>query len=241
MPNEREPEASAAAPPRWGLGEAVAGLLVGYFVSSVLAGIWLGVTGEEDLSLGGQAFSQLGLWAGLLGAPLYAARRKGSGLEKDFGYAVRPIDGLFGLVLGMGTQYVVVPLVAIILSPLLGDPDVSQPARELTEGATGARLVLLVLAIVVITPIVEELYFRGLLLRALQRRWGTVWAVVLSSVVFGLVHLNQPNVEALVLAMISLSAFAVLLALVTLRTGRLGAAIIGHAIFNGWTLVLILT
>jgi membrane protease YdiL (CAAX protease family) len=214
---------------------------VGYFLASVMGGIWLGATGDDELSLAGQGLSQLGLWVGLVGAPLYAARRKGSGrLSVDFGLRFRPIDPVIGLVAGLASQFLIVPLVAVILGPLLGDPDVSEAARDLVEGASGWVLVFLVLAVAVITPVVEELFFRGLLLRAVQRRWSTVWAVGASSVVFGLVHLNQPDLGALVLAMASLSVFAVLLALLTVRTGRLGPAIIAHAVFNGWTLLWIL-
>ncbi len=241
VPGEPEPQDRPAAPPRWGLGEAAAGLFLGYLIASVLAGIWLGATGQDELSLAGQGFSQLGLWVGLLGAPLYAARRKGSGLAADFGYRFRPIDAAVGLGIGLGVQFVVVPVVAFVLGPLLGHPDVSQPARELTEEATGIRLVLLVGAVVIATPIIEEIYFRGLLLRAVERRWGSATAVVVSSVVFGLVHVGQPNVRALALAMISLSIFAVILALVTLRTDRLGPAIVAHAVFNAWTLLVVLS
>ncbi len=47
---------------------------------------------------------------------------------------------------------------------------------------------MLVLVAVVFAPLVEELFFRGLLLRSLQRRVGTGRAVALSSVLFGLAH-----------------------------------------------------
>ncbi len=88
---------------------------------------------------------------------------------------------------------------------------------------------------------VEELFFRGLLLRALQRRVGTVGAVVLSSVLFGLAHPQPLEAAALALVMISLAALAVVLATLVVKTGRLGPAILAHAAFNAWTAVQLLT
>ena len=53
-------------------------------------------------------------------------------------------------------------------------------------------LVLWVL-IAVLTPIAEELFFRGLMLRAIGRRWNLPIAVVVSSLVFGSFHFEAGN------------------------------------------------
>ena len=228
-------------PPRWGLGDAAVGFLVGLVLSNLLAGIWLSASGEDDLSLGGLGFTQLGLWIGLVGACLYASHRKGSGrLAVDFGLAFRPVDAALGLAGGVVAQFVLLPVVALLLRPLVGDPDVSGPARELADKAQGLGIVGLVVAVVIITPIVEELFFRGLLLRGFQRRFGDAWGVAVSSVLFGVSHLLAVPARALVLVWVSLTLFGALLAVLTIRTGRLGPAAVAHAIFNGWTLLVVL-
>ena len=228
--------------PRWGLGEAILGFLLGLVLSSLFASVWLGSGSDtEELSLGGQAFASVGLWIGLVGAVVYSARRKGSGsVREDFGLVARPIDLLIGAVAGVGAQVVLVPVVALLLRPLLGEPDVSGPVEDLVESAEGAAVVGLFLFVAVGAPIVEELFFRGLVLRSLRRRAGTIAAVVGSSLLFGLAHPQDLPGDALALLMISLAALAVLFAVLVIRTGRLGPAIAAHAVFNTWTLVRVL-
>jgi uncharacterized protein len=89
--------------------------------------------------------------------------------------------------------------------------------------------------------VVEELFFRGLLLRSLQRRVGTGWAIGCSSVLFGLAHPQPLPAGATVIVMAGLTAFAVLLSLLAVRTGRLGASIVAHATFNAMSLLLAYT
>ena len=49
-----------------------------------------------------------------------------------------------------------------------------------------------------VAPVVEELFYRGLWFRAAERRWGTVIGVVVSAVVFGLMHLQPIDTPALI-------------------------------------------
>jgi uncharacterized protein len=46
------------------------------------------------------------------------------------------------------------------------------------------------LAIVIAAPILEELIFRGIILHGLLKRYSPFHAILLSSVLFGIVHLN---------------------------------------------------
>jgi membrane protease YdiL (CAAX protease family) len=229
--------------PRWGLGDAAAGFLVGLVLSTFLASIWLAGQGPdaEDLSLGGQALSAIGLWVGLAGAAVLATRRKGNrSLAEDFGLRAEPVDLAVGLGAGVFAQLLLIPLIALILSPLLGDPDVSTPVEDLLDTANGPGKVGLFLFVAVGAPIVEELFFRGLLLRSLLRRTAPVWAVVISGLLFGLAHPQDLPLEALVLVMVSLAALGMLLGFLAVRFGRLGPAIVAHSVFNAWTLIVLL-
>ena len=237
-----EAHAAEAVPPpvpRWGLGDVILGLVVGLLLSSVLASIWLGVTGDEELSIGGKAFSQVGLWIGLVGAPVLATRRKGSGsLATDFGWRFRWIDLAIGTGVAVFALVVVVPVVGLLLRPLLGDPDVSQPVKDLVGEARGPAIVGLALVAAVGAPLVEELFFRGLLLRSIEKSVGTVWAIAGSSVFFGLAHPNDLPAEGQIVVMAALAALAVVLAMVAVKTRRLGASIVAHAVFNGINLAV---
>ena len=233
------PPATDPPPRRWGLGDALAGFIVGLGLSSLFAGGWLGLTGDRDLGLGGRAVSQVGLWIGLVGVVVLAARRKGSGrVADDFGLRFRWSDVGLGLGAAVATQFLLVPLVALVLAPLLGRPEVSGPVQDLVDDARGPTFLLLVLTAVVGAPVVEELFFRGLLLRSLQFRFGAGWAVAGSSVIFGLNHFNDLSAAGVALVMISIAALAAVLAMLVVRTGRLGPAIIAHAAFNAINLAV---
>ncbi len=233
LPPEGEPGTEAEVRPRWGLGDAAAGMLAGLLLSSVIASIWLGATGDDELTIGGLAVSQLGLWAGLAGSVVWASSRKGTGrLADDFGWRLRPVDLAVGVVCALLAHAFLDLVVARLLGPLLGDPDVSEPVEELVEAAGGVRIVGLLVFVSVGAPIVEELFFRGLLLRSLQRRFDDRVAIVLSAVLFGLAHVQALALGALVLVIVSLTLLGTALAALAVRTGRLGPAIVTHSVFN---------
>lgn len=218
--------------PTWGLGDAFGGLLLANVIAVVVGGLILAATGNEsveseDLSLVLVAVLQIPLWVGYLGAPMWASRRKGNGLAQDFGFRQRAIDVPVGLAAGIATQLALIPLLYVPIFWLTGEQDLSGPARELTDRATDPLGVALLVAIVVIgAPIIEELFFRGLFLRSVERRLGTGWAVAITSIVFGAIHLQILQFPALAFA-------GLVFALLTVRSGRLGPAIWDHVGFNG--------
>ena len=234
--------AEGADPPplRWGIGYACAGMFVGLLFSSLAVEIWLEATGEQDLSLGGLALGQLGLWFGLAGAAVWASRAHGSGsLSVDFGLWMRPFDAVVGVVVGVVAQVGLVNLIALLLSPLVGRPEVSQQATDLVRTVHGVGLVGLAVFVIVGAPFVEELFFRGLLLRGLRRRLPDPVAIALSSLLFGLAHVSGTDAGALVLS-VSLFFFGMVLAVLAVRSGRLGPGIWAHAAFNAFTVIALL-
>ena len=86
--------------------------------------------------------------------------------------------------------------------------------------------ILAMAAMVVLAPaIAEELFFRGWMQRRLERAVGPALAIGLSSLAFGLMHLDVVQSVAVLPA-------SVLLGYVTWRTGSLWPAMLGHAAFN---------
>jgi len=76
---------------------------------------------------------------------------------------------------------------------------------------------------VIVAPIGEELFFRGYLLNLWIARWGTVGAVLASSIVFGLFH-DYATLYA--------APLGIILALVYLRYDSLWPGIALHALYN---------
>lgn len=226
-------EAGEHVPRRWGLGDVVVGFAVALVASTVLASVWLALAGATELGLAGLAVAQVGLWGGFLGAPWYASRRKGSrSFGRDFGFAFRPRDALVGIPIGLACQFGLVPLIYVPLARFIDTDELDRPVRELVDRAPGWTFFLLAAAVVIGAPVIEELFYRGLMLRAFQYRIGRAPAVAASSVWFGATHFQPLQFPAL-------AAFGAVLALVTLRANRLGPAIWAHVSFNGATMIVL--
>jgi membrane protease YdiL (CAAX protease family) len=97
-----------------------------------------------------------------------------------------------------------------------------------------SQLALGLFTVAILAPLVEEVYFRGIVMGWLRRHGGMVWAVALSSLIFGIMHLKwfTPGGLSGWVATGELVAMGVLLAAVALRTGSLWASILTHGVNN---------
>ncbi len=185
------------------------------------------------------ALMQIPLWLGLAGAVVVAVKRRGSGsLAGDVGLRMRASDVPIGLALGVVAQFA---LSYVLMWPLLelfdkSYDDYAEPARKLADRAEASSvlgIVLFALAVVVVAPLVEELFWRGLVHRAAVRALGVPIGVAVTALAFGLAHGQLLQLTPLV-------AFGLLLSVAAQRTGRLGLGIWTHAGFNATTVVLLL-
>lgn len=178
--------------------------------------------------------SSILLWVFLVGVPLVATRIKGNGPRRDLGLRVEARD-LLAFPLGVALQALVVPLLYWPILRLVDQTpdDVSNEARELTDAASGGGIAVLVAVVCIGAPFAEELFYRGLLLRAVEKRWTLPVAVAASTVVFGVAHFQGIQLPALLLV-------GLVAGLLVARTGRLGPAILCHVGFNAWTVFQLL-
>jgi uncharacterized protein len=226
-------EGRAPGSASWGIGDAVAGLglaLLGPSVVVVVGLALVGVSGDEvdTIPLWGVALLQVPLWLVLGGVPWWVARRKGSGsLRTEFGLAFRPRDVGIGLTAGLGAQ-VALGVILLPVYDLLGIDrgDVGETARSLADRADGVVGVVCLFFVAVLgAAVLEELFYRGLLLGALRRRWSRGASIAGSALVFGIMHFQPVDTIALTL-------FGAVLAWLTVRYERLGPAICAHLAFN---------
>ncbi|MGF1488512.1 MAG: lysostaphin resistance A-like protein [Prochloraceae cyanobacterium] len=77
---------------------------------------------------------------------------------------------------------------------------------------------------VIVAPITEEFIFRGAILHRWSTKWGIVAGILMSSFVFGLLHLN--------IFVITISIGGIIYALLYIKTGSLLVPIIAHALNN---------
>jgi membrane protease YdiL (CAAX protease family) len=103
--------------------------------------------------------------------------------------------------------------------------------RALTRVFDHTQPVQLLIALMLVAPLTEEGLFRGLMLGPLALRHGNWVAVVWTSLLFGLMHLNPWQGIPAVIA-------GVYLGWLRLRTGGLGWPMAAHALFNGLPVLL---
>jgi len=221
--------------PTWGLGDAAVGWAAAQVSGAVLGsaivllcGYSLAEAQAGTLPLWVLALQYPTLWIGFVGVPLWAARAKGNGIVRDFGFRVRPLDIPIGLAIGIAAQVVMVPLVSwpfLKLAHTTADK-LGEPARILgNKATTPTGVVLLFLMAGIGAPIAEELFFRGLVLRSFQNRFATGLAILFTSIAFAATHFEALQFPALAVA-------GAIFALLAVRTGRLGPAIAAHMGFN---------
>ncbi len=237
---------------RWGLPDVFIGLVISWVAALVVllvvlaaagldpgeetgTGAYVGRYGLGDalnqersdpaLPLWTLPVGQLGLWAGLGLTAVVAAVFRGNGLRRDFGWSMKASDVPVGLAFGVFAQIFVVWLIYAPFQQFF-DFDVSEAARQITDrAASGSDIALVMLGVVVGAPIFEELFFRGLTLRAFERKWGAVAGVLVSSALFAGAHFQLLQFPALM-------AFGIIAALLVKRYKRLGPAIWAHIGFN---------
>jgi membrane protease YdiL (CAAX protease family) len=222
------------APRRWGLGD-VAVALVPFWISALGALAAIGSDQDETaITIGALVVASLFAWTFSIGVPVFATTTKGNGPVRDLGLRFRWPD-LAAFPLGVALQAVVVPALywPILRVFDLTTDDVSEEARELTDAASGGGILVLVLIVCIGAPFAEELLYRGLLLRSVEKRWSLGVAVAASTIVFGLAHVQGLQLPALLV-------FGFVASVLAARTGRLGPSILCHAGFNAWTLFALL-
>jgi membrane protease YdiL (CAAX protease family) len=214
----------------------VAFVLGGAFVFSAIgsvAGKALGVQGDAVTILNG-ASAQLGMLTGVLWFQRQVAIPAASAWA-----------GPNVFITGAATFLLALPLLLIaaktseVLLRLAGLPTEKQDLVGIFANADSPGLVAVMIALAVaIAPLTEELVFRAGLFRfarAVLPRW---LALVGPGLFFAALHVNWTTLQGLS-SLAPLTLLAVIFSLAYERTGRIGTAIVGHALFNLNTIVLI--
>lgn len=210
--------------PTWGDMLAVVGIyLLASVGVSILVTIIAAVMGGEGglaerVSSGPISTLSYLLSMGLtiVGVLIYRKLRRGEG--RLFSFSLRgfnPMLILWGFVLVLLTGIVIEPVLEIF------------PERWLNSvnrmGENGGWSVLM---LVVLAPVMEELLFRGILLESVRSKYSAGRAVVVSALLFGVIHLiPQQVVNAFVIGL--------LLGYIYVRTDSLWPVIVIHALNNG--------
>lgn len=144
------------------------------------------------------------------------------------------------LLLSMGTQ-----VFFTTLATLLGDPpptiqhDLLNKYTDMRDQGQWLAIALLTVSTVIVAPLTEELFNRGLLQTSLLAWWGPDrrwWVIGAVSVFFSLLHVGSVPVVALP----ALLLLGVVFGFLYERTGSLWPSILVHAGFNGLNVLYVL-
>jgi membrane protease YdiL (CAAX protease family) len=222
------------APPAPGLPSlltAIIGLATGVGLAEIVGRVIHHQDGHPSLAVL-IILSSATLWVGLLGAIVVVSRRRGTGsIVRDFGFRVRWSD------IGLGLAAAVVGRIvsAVSLLPIIAaDRDFAErDTNTLFEGdVSGWTWFVAVLVICVGAPLVEELFFRGLLQNRLVARFGVGVGIPVASVLFGAAHLVGWQGYSTFVQAWAVSFGGMVLGVTYHYSKRLGTSIIAHGLFN---------
>ena len=155
-------------------------------------------------------------------------------------HAFAALAGLVWMVLLWPVLAVVAWGCALVMTLLRGEPPdqlAHETLRAMVSEGRGAGLVLMSLLVVLVTPVIEEVLYRGLLQDAIRRVGFGRWpAIVTASLCFSFMHWDAAAPHAL----LALFVLSLGLGWAYEKTGRLSAAIAMHVLFNLGNLILAL-
>lgn len=226
----------------------LAGLIVylSQILGSASARALFSLSKEEIAQPRGAALLSWGTYAGCF-AGLLVVLLAFRGLGRSIGLRARFSDLPMG-VLGFGLVYPMVSalgtlltLIAIWVAQQRGNPPPEQLAHDTLQMLFNPLTVrdswwwAIVAAVALGAPIVEEIIYRGFLQTGILRATGSpTLAVLATSLAFVLPHMTVVEPHALLV----LFVLSVGMGIATERTGRLGAAIVMHILFNATNLAI---
>ena len=144
-----------------------------------------GLSGFDDYIMGNvsliTAISDLGAAAIVL--LIFLCRKKNPFFEVGF-RRVKPSQ--VGVAVALG----VLMLVAVtgFLSLIPEDSSIMKDYSDAASSIEGESVFVEIFATVIVAPLVEEILFRGVILSRLKRSWSVPLSIILSSLIFGVLH-----------------------------------------------------
>ena len=127
------------------------------------------------------------------------------------------------VLMAMPVMYIITYLVEMIISKMPVNPTMIENAIMFDKNILGYVLVFIEIA--VLPAIFEELLFRKVMLSG-AKKYGTVFGILFTSVMFGLIHMNVPQAVNAIL-------IGILFAYLAIKTGSIVPSMILHFINNG--------
>lgn len=127
------------------------------------------------------------------------------------------------IALGIGCQFIVSGVMSLFQPYLV---DLFDNYTQVIEKIMGANPILVILLTVIIAPISEELIFRGVILKKLNKVLPFLWANIIQAAVFGIYHMN-------IIQGVYAFGLGIIIGYVAHRCKTIVAPILLHMVVNG--------
>ena len=170
----------------------------------------------------------------------YTSRRWGTGrLSTDIGLAPRWSDIGWGPLIWLASVGAQMAMAAVVVGLDLPISNNTDGVSELQADRT--YIVSLVITAVIAAPVVEEMVFRGVVLRGLRGWMPVIPAIVVQGILFGAAHLDPVRGRGNLGLVMVLAGVGVAFGTAAVLLHRIGPTIVAHAIFNAAVLVIVLS
>ena len=123
-------------------------------------------------------------------------------------------------------------IIIVFLTSFMGNSWENDKTDAMQQNVTFVTVFIALISAAIISPIYEEIFYRGFLYRWLRTRIGFIGAILLSSTIFTIVHI--PTYNAMPVNFFS----AIIYALAYERTNSVWPAVIIHGLTNGIMVLL---
>lgn len=134
---------------------------------------------------------------------------------------------------GIGSYMTTLPLIvgvvlftSLMMQFLPEFPETGHPAVGWVTDANGWALVGIFVLACVAAPVIEEIFFRGVLFTGIRQRWGSLPAIVLSSIIFAILHPQVP------LGFLPLTMLGIVFAVLREVRGSIVPGMVAHGVNN---------
>lgn len=133
---------------------------------------------------------------------------------------------LYSIILLVGT------VIIVLITSFLGNSIDNSKTDTFQQDVTTFTFLITFISAAIISPIYEEIFYRGFIYRWLRTRVGLIWAILLSSTIFTAIHI--PTYNAMPVNFFS----GIIFALTYEKTNSIWPAVIVHGSTNGIMVLL---
>ena len=203
---------------------------VGTFLGGLIsAGLALGISQDFALTYGMVIIYPVQFIPAMLYAS--AVSQRNMGFEPEYPLDNNNFGGRSGLSMALIVSVMAISAAFVIEPVSMLLPEMSEARKMAMEQMLKGPVWIVLISVSVFAPFFEEWLCRGIILRGLLKKMKPGWAIVISALVFGLIHMNlRQAIPAFIIGAI--------LGYVYYKTGSLKLTMLMHCVNNTMSVII---